>query len=84
MVFKRELEKQIAKLKQENAELKEQNSHLYNDLTMTEAENVELEQQIKKYIEGNEKLEKENAELEWILSLAPILYFSWSIIRKKE
>lgn len=36
----------IKELEKENAELKEQNNHLYNDLTMTEAENAERKDQL--------------------------------------
>ena len=41
-------EKQIADLEKKNEELTEQNSHLYNDLTMTEAENAERKAQLTK------------------------------------
>ena len=38
----------IKELEKENAELKEQNNHLYNDLTMTEAENAGRKDQLTK------------------------------------
>ncbi len=56
------LDKQIEatfKLDKENAELKEQNKHLYNDLTITEAENAELKERVSEQSERISELTQE-------------------------
>ena len=67
-------------LEKENTELKEQNKHLYNDLTMTEVENAELKDyRLKTLAENQTDVQKYAVNLEHKLS-----WYDEQLLKAKE